>query len=61
MREKTNAHRKLVDDVPEHIKKERLSEAIRMFEAGATVANQNRIGNKELVLVDGTSRRSEEE
>ena len=42
MREKTNAHRKLVDDVPEATKKQRLAEAIRMFEIGAAAANQAR-------------------
>jgi len=61
MREKTNAHRKLIDDVPEHTKKRRLSEAIKMFNAGASVANSNRVGSKEIVLVDGTSKRSEVE
>ena len=35
MREKTHAHRRLSDDVPEEIKQRRLSEVIQAFNEGA--------------------------
>ena len=31
MREKTHAHRKMVDDVPENVKQARLAEMIQVF------------------------------
>lgn len=61
MREKTPAHRKYVDDVPEETKKRRLSEVIDTFHANVKLRNQQQIGKKHLVLVEGTSKRSDKD
>eukprot|EP00041_Stephanoeca_diplocostata_P014795 m.279230 g.279230 ORF g.279230 m.279230 type:complete len:680 (+) comp19801_c0_seq5:291-2330(+) len=61
MRAKTRAYHRLADDVPEEVKLQRLSELIDVFHAGAASANSARIGNLEVVLVSGTSRRSDTE
>lgn len=57
MREKTHAHRKMKDDVPEDVKKRRLTEIIDTFHAGARKNNEARIGQRYRVLVSGTSKR----
>ena len=44
LREKTHAHRKLSDDVPEAVKKRRLREVIEVFNAGAREANDEEVG-----------------
>jgi len=59
MREKTGAHRRLSDDVPEEIKKRRHMEVVDAFRAEALALNQSRIGEKHLVLVEGRSKKSE--
>eukprot|EP01125_Pyxidicula_operculata_P000583 TRINITY_DN10586_c0_g1_i1.p1 TRINITY_DN10586_c0_g1~~TRINITY_DN10586_c0_g1_i1.p1 ORF type:complete len:569 (-),score=119.29 TRINITY_DN10586_c0_g1_i1:69-1775(-) len=59
MREKTPAHRKLQDDVPEDVKKQRLAEVIDTFYKGLATKNEKEIGNLHLVLVEGTSRKSD--
>jgi tRNA-N(6)-(isopentenyl)adenosine-37 thiotransferase enzyme MiaB len=61
MREKTPAHRKFKDDVPEEIKKRRLHEVIETFHLHARQKNKLEIGKKHLVLVEGTSKRSDQE
>lgn len=61
MREKTPAHRRLKDDVPEDIKKRRLAEVIETFMENVKEKNQKEIGKTHLVLVEGTSKRSEED
>uniref|UniRef100_A0A6B2KZR3 Uncharacterized protein n=1 Tax=Arcella intermedia TaxID=1963864 RepID=A0A6B2KZR3_9EUKA len=61
MREKTPAHRKLQDDVPEETKKRRLQEVIDTFHKNAFLKNKGEIGNVHLVLVEGRSRKSAEE
>ncbi|MFT5141435.1 MAG: tRNA-2-methylthio-N6-dimethylallyladenosine synthase [Rhodothermales bacterium] len=55
----TYAARKYTDDVPENVKKRRLSEIIQL--QGRISAENNRadIGREHVVLVEGTSRRSE--
>lgn len=58
MREKTNAHRKYIDDVPEKIKLERLNHVIQTFRNNMVSRFEQEIGKTLLVLVDSTSRRS---
>lgn len=53
MREKTFAHRKLVDDVPEKEKNKRLIKMIEVFREGQFKQMQKRIGSKEIVLIFG--------
>jgi tRNA-2-methylthio-N6-dimethylallyladenosine synthase len=57
----TYAARKFEDDVPEEAKKRRLAEIIELQTAIAAERNAARIGNREVVLVEGSSRRSEEQ
>ena len=57
MREKTHAHRRLVDDVPEDVKSRRLQAVIETFTAGAKAANMEEIGRHHLVLVEGASKK----
>eukprot|EP01126_Amoeba_proteus_P053608 TRINITY_DN6542_c0_g1_i1.p1 TRINITY_DN6542_c0_g1~~TRINITY_DN6542_c0_g1_i1.p1 ORF type:complete len:384 (+),score=89.25 TRINITY_DN6542_c0_g1_i1:751-1902(+) len=57
-REKTPAHRRLVDDVPEEVKKRRLQEVISTYHSVLALKNISEIGMSHLVLVEGTSRRS---
>ena len=61
MREKTHAHRRLTDDVPEAVKQRRLREVIDTFNAGARASNDEEIGRSHLVLVEGLSKKSERE
>jgi len=61
LREKTRAHRRLQDDVPEDVKQRRLSEVIALFYSLIEKKNKAELGAKHLVLVDGNSRRSDEE
>ena len=61
MREKTHAHRALVDDVPEEVKQRRLREVIDAFNAGARAANDREVGAVHHVLVEGVSRKSDAE
>jgi MiaB/RimO family radical SAM methylthiotransferase len=56
MRDKTEAARSMVDDVPEPEKQRRLREVIDTFHALALEANQHEIGSHHLVLVEGTAR-----
>lgn len=55
MREKTTAHRRFVDDVPEAVKKERLRRMIEVFRRGATAANARCVGEEQTILVEGVS------
>jgi len=57
-RERTLAHRKFEDDVPQEIKQRRLQEIIDIQRAGAFMRNQGDIGRKHLVLVESESKRS---
>ena len=50
MREKTHAHRQLLDDVPEPTKQRRLAEVIAAFNKGARAANEAEVGSVQLVL-----------
>jgi len=56
----TYAARKYTDDVPEAVKKRRLQEIIALQTTHALALNQTRIGSREVVLVEGTSKRSDD-
>ncbi|KAK9761923.1 hypothetical protein K7432_012805 [Basidiobolus ranarum] len=58
MREKTHAHRKMIDDVPDDIKSRRLQEIIDTFHKNAKEKNQKLVGKPQLVLVEGTTKRN---
>ncbi len=60
-RERTLAYRKFEDDVPEETKKRRLSEIINQQMDIQKKRNILEKGNRHLVLVEGTSKRSEEQ
>ncbi|XP_050298379.1 CDK5RAP1-like protein [Anthonomus grandis grandis] len=59
MREKTTAHRRLIDDVCDKVKNERLQKMIEVFRRNAYVLNAGQIGKIHLVLIEGFSKRSE--
>jgi tRNA-2-methylthio-N6-dimethylallyladenosine synthase len=60
-RERTLAHRKFEDDVPEKVKKRRLTEIINQQMEIQEELNRKEIGREHLVLVEGTSKRSDEQ
>lgn len=60
-RERTLAYRKFEDDVPHETKKRRLTEIINQQMEIQKQRNQLEIGKRHLVLVEGTSKRSEEQ
>lgn len=60
-RERTLAARKYVDDVPEEVKKRRLSEIIEQQQRIQYENNQLEIGRSHLVLVEGPSKRSDQQ
>jgi len=58
MREKTNAHRTMVDDVPSDVKQRRLQEVISVFRTNVQERNEMlEVGRLRLVLVEGEARR----
>ncbi len=59
-RPKTLAERKFEDDVPEAVKSKRLTEIIDLQQKHSLLRNQNAVGLAYEVLVEGTSKRSEE-
>jgi tRNA-2-methylthio-N6-dimethylallyladenosine synthase len=60
-RPNTYAQRKYVDDVPEAVKKRRLSEIIQLQSVHALESNRRDIGTEQVVLVEGESKRSDEQ
>ena len=60
-RERTLAYRKFEDDVPEEVKKRRLTEIINQQMNIQKERNKLEVGKRHLVLVEGTSKRSEEQ
>ncbi|MDX1670991.1 MAG: tRNA (N6-isopentenyl adenosine(37)-C2)-methylthiotransferase MiaB [Balneolaceae bacterium] len=60
-RERTLAHRRFEDNVPEKIKKRRLTEIIEQQMNIQEERNREEIGRRHLVLVEGTSKRSEQQ
>ncbi|XP_056363054.1 mitochondrial tRNA methylthiotransferase CDK5RAP1 [Oenanthe melanoleuca] len=61
MRQKTRAHHRLQDDVPADVKKRRLEQLIATFREEAARANASLVGQTQLVLVEGPSKRSASE
>ncbi len=60
-RERTLAHRKYEDDVPEEVKKRRLQEIIDTHRTYSALNNQSEIGRTHLVLVENVSKRSDQQ
>ncbi|MDZ7693356.1 MAG: tRNA (N6-isopentenyl adenosine(37)-C2)-methylthiotransferase MiaB [Balneolaceae bacterium] len=60
-RERTLAHRKFEDNVPEDVKKRRLTEIIEQQMEIQEKRNKQEIGRRHLVLIEGTSKRSDEQ
>ena len=60
-RERTLAHRKYEDNVPQKIKNKRLTEIIEQQMQIQEKNNQQEIGTRHLVLAEGTSKRSDEQ
>src|SRR5690625_4973022 len=58
-RERTLAHRKYEDNVPEEVKKRRLSEIIAQQMRIQEENNRQEIGKRHLVLAEGVSKRSD--
>ena len=59
MREKTHAHRKLLDNVTDEIKQQRLQEVINTFRTQVQYRNDEvEVGRLRLVLVEGESKKS---
>lgn len=56
----TPAAKKLVDDIPEDVKKRRLSEIIALQQQHSLARNQMSIGKVQKVLVEGFSKRSDD-
>ncbi|XP_042743393.1 mitochondrial tRNA methylthiotransferase CDK5RAP1 [Lagopus leucura] len=61
MRQKTRASHRLQDDVPADVKRRRLEELIAVFREEAARANEAMVGQAQLVLVEGPSKRSASE
>ncbi|XP_055628129.1 CDK5RAP1-like protein [Toxorhynchites rutilus septentrionalis] len=61
MREKTTAHRRFKDDVPDEVKKQRLQEMFSVFRTGAQELNARFVGQLQLILVEGSSKRSQDD
>jgi tRNA-2-methylthio-N6-dimethylallyladenosine synthase len=59
-RPKTLAERRFEDDIPEEVKARRLNEIIEKQLAHSLKSNQKQIGTIQKVLIEGTSKRSEE-
>ncbi|KAG7540155.1 Radical SAM [Arabidopsis thaliana x Arabidopsis arenosa] len=60
MREKTHAHRKYTDDVPEEVKQRRLTELIEAFRETTGPCYDSQVGSIQLVLVEGPNKRAPE-
>jgi len=58
-REKTHAHRKLLDDVPLTTKKRRLNEVLAAYREGRDEKNRLELGALHCVLVEGVSKKSD--
>jgi len=58
LREKTPAHRKLIDNVSQSIKIDRLERMSKLYYSEVLKINRSQIGSRQLVLVEGHSKRS---
>ncbi|XP_045475978.1 CDK5RAP1-like protein [Harmonia axyridis] len=59
MREKTTAHRRYKDDIPNNVKHRRLTEMIESYRNNVHKINHAQIGQIQLVLIEGFSKRSD--
>jgi len=59
MREKTKAHHRMSDDVPNEVKNRRYLEMVDTFRQTATELNTTKLNQLHLVLIDTLSKRSE--
>lgn len=59
MREKTHAHRRYTDDVPEEVKKDRLKRMVNHFEKDLAETYAKQLGNTHLILVQKPSKRDQ--
>jgi tRNA A37 methylthiotransferase MiaB len=57
MREKTHAHRRMADNVPEDVKQARLVKMIELFKKVQLQKQLEEIGSKHLVLIDGKGKK----
>lgn len=53
MREKTTAHRRYNDDVPEEVKQQRLLEMVKAFRENAADLNATSVGQNQQILIEG--------
>jgi tRNA-2-methylthio-N6-dimethylallyladenosine synthase len=60
-RPKTLAERKFSDDIPEAIKTRRIAEIVAKQREHSLLANQKQLGNTDKVLVEGVSKKSQDE
>ena len=60
-RPQTYAHRKYEDDVPENVKQRRLEEIITLQRQHATESNERELGTVHTVLIEGPSKKSDDE
>jgi tRNA-2-methylthio-N6-dimethylallyladenosine synthase len=60
-RPKTLAERKFEDDVPEEVKKRRLTEIINLQQENSLESHRNQIGQIQEILIEGNSKRSEQQ
>jgi tRNA-2-methylthio-N6-dimethylallyladenosine synthase len=56
MREKTHAHRRMQDNVPDDVKQERLVRMINVFKENQLIKQKQEIGAHHLILVDKLGR-----
>lgn len=61
MREKTTAHRRYKDNVPQNVKLERLQRMANVFRKHADILNKSQIGQMQLILIEGDSKKSHEQ
>jgi tRNA-2-methylthio-N6-dimethylallyladenosine synthase len=60
-RPKTLAERKFKDDVPEAVKKRRLSEIVAIQQKNAAIRTKDNVGKVHRVLIEGNSKKSDQE
>lgn len=54
-KQKTTAHRRFVDDVPQDVKNHRVFEMAQVYRAGAEELNAACVGKQQLILIEGVS------
>lgn len=61
MREKTTAHRRFQDDVPQGIKIDRLNRLLVVYRRNAKTINEGFVGQKQLILIEGATKKNPED